>query len=210
MCRPDTGVQRLAVFHQQHQHQKHEQQHTHQQRFSRSNTWWKKSLAIRTVAFVDAEVEKLMSNSRFLRRREQQQQQQQQGSTIASFRRREIEIGEFLGRGAFSEVYQIKSFHIDEDSSSEHDDDDQVQVGLRRHLQQTCLDTMTGNCQYVVKHLRSDLSVNRTKFHSAAADLVLEVRTFSLSTSISRTTPSHTLSLTRIDFLLWLIVCDTG
>ena len=159
MCRPDTcdGARHFVA---QQQRQRH-----------RSDSWWKKSLAIRTVAFVDAEVDTLLSSSRFLR---QNQQEPESNRAMARFGRKEIELGELLGQGAFSEVYQVASFDVDLLSSSddcEHDEES----SLRSHLQQTAIEPATSVPSYVMKHLKSSLMENRTKFHEAAADLVLEV-----------------------------------
>jgi serine/threonine protein kinase len=144
MCRPDS----VSV----------------QQR-NRSGAWLQRSLAIRTVSFVDSEIDNLLGHCRFL----------QQGHTceekhIARFRRRDIQIGRLLGKGGFSEVHQVTEFDIaeaeDEDDNDDHD--------LRHHLQQTAVDVKTGEHCYVIKHLKKSIMNDLRKFHSAAADLVLE------------------------------------
>ena len=152
----------------------------------------------RIVKHVDSQVETELSNCRFLKQKQQQEQEHHVNdgnddddkvdeasttttfpsstSSIATFHRSDIEIGDFLGRGAFSEVYNVTSFVI-----SYNDTDDQSSL-RQQHLQQTAIDEVTGKSRYVIKHLRNDLITkssntnNSAKFYSAAADLVLEVR----------------------------------
>jgi serine/threonine protein kinase len=145
MCRPDA----VAV----------------QQR-NRSGAWLQRSLAIRTVSFVDSEIDNLLGHCRFL----QQVGQTCEEKHIARFRRRDIQIGSLLGKGGFSEVHQVTGFQIEDDE----DEDDMEAHDLLHRLQQTAVDAKTGEHRYVIKHLKKDIMNDRKKFHSAAADLVLE------------------------------------
>ncbi|KAL3902797.1 MAG: hypothetical protein SGARI_005670 [Bacillariaceae sp.] len=118
----------------------------------------KRSLATRTISFIESELERSTCESSFLRER--------QPSPIAKLERGEIILGDLLGRGGFCEVYAIASFCLENSLQEEH------QQLARLNLQHTT------SSQYVMKHLREDLfsSQDRSKFHLAATDLVLEAQ----------------------------------
>jgi serine/threonine protein kinase len=103
------------------------------------------------VTFVEAKVETLEENCRFLNNFEP-------NPDICPLRRNEIQVGALLGEGGFSEVYQVESLDFD---------DDVRLVEQERRLVERRL---------VIKHLKKDLLSERKKFHQAAADLVLEAK----------------------------------
>jgi serine/threonine protein kinase len=94
---------------------------------------------------------------------------QQPPHPIAKVERREVKVGDLLGRGGFSEVYAVTAVCLEEEAGQEQMNEQR----LARDTLQNC-----SSFQYVVKHLREDLfsSQERSIFHSAAADLVLEAQ----------------------------------
>lgn len=78
--------------------------------------------------------------------------------------RSEIMAGTLLGNGAFSEVYQIWGFELQ---------DQDWQRESRQALKDTAMSS-NGNCRYVLKHLRNALTQDKTRFVHAASDLVME------------------------------------
>mmetsp|Transcript_2445 Transcript_2445/g.4595 ORF Transcript_2445/g.4595 Transcript_2445/m.4595 type:complete len:529 (+) Transcript_2445:298-1884(+) len=136
-----------------------------------------RSLATRTVSFVESEIESLTSQCRFLK------ETNVDASNIAKLERSEVVLGKLLGEGGFSEVYTVEGFCLKEDEDEDGMDLDEVlseqefnekQLEARSKLATTY--RASHMSQYVVKHLRKDLLSTRSKFHSAAADLVLEAQ----------------------------------
>lgn len=78
--------------------------------------------------------------------------------------RSEILAGTRLGNGAFSEVYQIWGFKLQ---------DQDWQRESRENLARNAM-SENGNCAYVLKHLRNELTHDKSRFIHAASDLVLE------------------------------------
>jgi serine/threonine protein kinase len=131
---------------------------------NRSSDWLQRSMATRTVAYVESEVEQLTTTCRFLNATTESCG----GSSIANFHRNEIHVGAPIGQGGFSEVRQIT--HLD--LTAEHDMEENT---LRTQLAESAVDEF-GQCRYVMKHLKQDLLMSRSRFHQAAADLVLEAK----------------------------------
>eukprot|EP00980_Cylindrotheca_fusiformis_P008618 scaffold1830_cov117-Cylindrotheca_fusiformis.AAC.17 len=129
------------------------------------NAFRARSLAQRTVAAVEAEVDIFLSACQFLSRGVE--------SPIAKLHRNEIRVSALLGKGAFSEVYQVAGFDLS--SSSENDFEEEK---LRKQLH---LCGEKGNkSRFVIKHLRPDLAMQRSTFNNAAADLVIEAKFLSI------------------------------
>jgi serine/threonine protein kinase len=93
---------------------------------------------------VEAEIESLASTCKFLNSPPR--------NNLLRLHRRDLQIGQLLGQGTFSQVYEITT-----------SDDEQDEQDEEHHHQ-----------PLVMKHLRKDLLSKRTKFNQAAADLVLE------------------------------------
>eukprot|EP00529_Nitzschia_sp_RCC80_P016937 CAMPEP_0113451698 /NCGR_PEP_ID=MMETSP0014_2-20120614/6471_1 /TAXON_ID=2857 /ORGANISM="Nitzschia sp." /LENGTH=659 /DNA_ID=CAMNT_0000343059 /DNA_START=541 /DNA_END=2520 /DNA_ORIENTATION=- /assembly_acc=CAM_ASM_000159 len=140
----------------------------------RQRSFMKRSMASRTVSFIEAEVEPLTSQCQFV-----QNNRNNNTSTIMELDRSQIVVGELLGEGGFSSVYEVRNiFHNRSDDDHDHDfnamgEDEQQEP----------------KCDYVIKHLRRDVVMpqsspshchsnnrSRSKFYSAAADIVWEAR----------------------------------
>mmetsp|Transcript_51559 Transcript_51559/g.59666 ORF Transcript_51559/g.59666 Transcript_51559/m.59666 type:complete len:494 (+) Transcript_51559:135-1616(+) len=91
----------------------------------------------------------------------------------------EIILGELVGTGAFCEVhdlYDVKCKRLqDEDEDEAGEGRTKNDNQQREYIYQTCQDTM-GNSRYVVKHLRPNLSSDRSYkvFNHARADCLRE------------------------------------
>jgi serine/threonine protein kinase len=121
-------------------------------------------VALRPAAYIQAQVDNLASKSQFLN-----DENNKGESEMAIFQRNEIRTCRLLGNGAFSEVHQIRSFRLSDVIEPDQDD------YRCEYLQQTAIDSK-GRCRYALKHLRRDMEKSEGKFHSAAADLVLEAK----------------------------------
>jgi serine/threonine protein kinase len=126
------------------------------------HAWIQRSVAVRTEAFVEAEVAKLTRSSRLFTEGSNEENE------LALFHRNEIQACGLLGNGAFSEVHIIWGFQL-------YNIDDPLQEQAREQVQQTAFDRH-GHGHYVLKHLRRDLAQDRSKFVHAAADLVMEAK----------------------------------
>jgi serine/threonine protein kinase len=98
---------------------------------------WNDATARRMTDHIHAEVKSMVTNSRLVRKSE----------GIALVRRDELRIGELLGRGAFSEVHDVKIIHGERADS-------------RR--------------RYAMKHLKAKLLGQPENFRLAAAELAVE------------------------------------
>eukprot|EP00547_Thalassionema_nitzschioides_P004655 CAMPEP_0194215092 /NCGR_PEP_ID=MMETSP0156-20130528/16616_1 /TAXON_ID=33649 /ORGANISM="Thalassionema nitzschioides, Strain L26-B" /LENGTH=307 /DNA_ID=CAMNT_0038943515 /DNA_START=81 /DNA_END=1001 /DNA_ORIENTATION=+ len=88
------------------------------------------------------------------------------------FDRSELRIGELLGSGGFSDVYEVLDFELSDGgnrilSSS--------QVATRKQYQITPLGN-NGKSKYAIKHLKAELMEDFSLFCIAACDLVLEAQ----------------------------------
>lgn len=93
-------------------------------------------------------------------------------SNIGIFDRAELRIGELLGSGGFSDVYEVLDFSLSDEgnrilSSS--------QVETRKKYQKTPLGD-NSKSKYVIKHLKAELMEEFSLFCIAACDLVLEAQ----------------------------------
>ena len=83
----------------------------------RQKLFLQRSLASRTISFVETEIESLTSKCHFLK-------ENTITCKIAKLERSEIVVGELLGEGGFSQVHTVKKF--DFITEEEDDDDDDV------------------------------------------------------------------------------------
>jgi serine/threonine protein kinase len=132
-------------------------------------SWMKRSVASRTAHMVETEVAVLTARCRFLQQRQQATENGECSNTIGIFNRCEIVTGELVGQGAFSEVWEVKEILLRHSSRFS----EREQQGRERTLRKNCIDA-SGNCRYVIKHLKDGLASKRRIFHQAAADLVIE------------------------------------
>ena len=141
-------------------------------------------------AFIESQVLRLTSDCRLFQE-PNEEEAEANGSSPALFHRHEIQTSwNMLGNGAFSEVYTVKKFFLqdkgfvdaEQRAARESLQNKRESSGLEDQVQ--CLQ-LEGNCrlrksrsnssyQYVIKHLRRDLMADRKKFIHAAGDLVME------------------------------------
>ncbi|CAJ1922842.1 unnamed protein product [Cylindrotheca closterium] len=131
----------------------------------RAAAFRKRSMAQRTVTSIESEIELFMSKCSLLASFEDEE------SCVAKFHRSEIEVGELLGKGAFSEVYQVKA--VNPCFEHESEDEENLRCVVHQACEAQCNDDAD---QFIVKHLRPELLTQRTAFNNAAADLVLEAK----------------------------------
>ena len=188
MTLPPTPTELVGVPSSPSQQQQQQQQSCKAKDFSlQKQQWYQRSVGLRMEAYIEAEVAKLTKTCRLLNRLsdddEDDEDEDDQGEDswineedlLPIFHRNEVLTCSLLGNGAFSEVYQVWGFRL---LSLREDEEDPHQYQVRRNLMQSAIDPFTGQCRYVMKHLRHDMltSSTRTKFHHAAADLVLEAK----------------------------------
>jgi serine/threonine protein kinase len=134
-----------------------------------------RSLATRTVSFVESQVERLTCECNFIKH-------EQPNAQIAELDRSEVLLGELLGQGGFSQVHSVACIRLDNNDNSNEYDFNLQQLQVRALLQESA---NSGCARYVLKHLRPDLCSSpsiqhrqqqRSAFHAAAADLVLEAQ----------------------------------
>lgn len=94
---------------------------------------------------------------------------------IATFHRDEIIVGELLGEGTFSCVYEVTGFDLRNNDDTgcdtdEHDSNQQQQSLLRQQL------ASNSPTLYALKHLKDTLLQNSHEFEQAATDLVMEAK----------------------------------
>lgn len=127
------------------------------------NGWWRRSLVQKTVSFVENDLHHVLQLSPFLQKAKRNEQ-------VAFFHRSEILTGELLGKGGFSEVYEIAGFNLD------------PAVGLKLTYPQqqarwqyarSCRNA-DGSYRFAIKILQEHLSANPKDFQFAASDLVVE------------------------------------
>jgi serine/threonine protein kinase len=126
---------------------------------SRKSSFLARSMAHRTVSFIENAMEKKLSGSQFL-------QTHPVHADLVSLTREDMTLGQRLGRGAFSDVYELDCV--------EHDECDTFEPTTRA---QDARDRLAAQpSRLAVKHLREDLLSNRQRFQGATADLVSEAQ----------------------------------
>lgn len=140
-------------------------------------------------AYIESQVLRLTDECRLFQQAEEEDEDE--SNNPALFHRHEIQTSwNLIGKGAFSEVYVVqKMFLLDESFTDvmQREARKALQgkcsagregIGLEEHVQ--CLQLEGDNPQteqshqYVIKHLRRDLMVDRKRFIHAAGDLVME------------------------------------
>mmetsp|Transcript_21686 Transcript_21686/g.32039 ORF Transcript_21686/g.32039 Transcript_21686/m.32039 type:complete len:400 (-) Transcript_21686:76-1275(-) len=98
----------------------------------------------------------------------------QKDDTFAIFENRELNLGKVIGRGGFSDVYEICNFSLIEESrvnrvwTNEQQND-------REFFKDNAVDE-NGTSKYVVKRLQMKMMQSEKKFFMAASDLAMEAQ----------------------------------
>jgi hypothetical protein len=74
---------------------------------SRKSSFLARSMAYRTVSFIESTMEQKLSSSRFL-------QAHPVRSDLVTLNREDMTLGKRIGQGAFSDVYELDAFEPDE------------------------------------------------------------------------------------------------
>ncbi len=86
--------------------------------------------------------------------------------------RYEMSVGKLLGKGGFSDVYEITSFPLVESEEKEDEDQSASREFLKKHVHRGS----NNDCRYAVKYLREDTMKDNEMFKVAAMDLALEAK----------------------------------
>jgi serine/threonine protein kinase len=187
---------------------------------SRQTAWWQASVVRRSSSAVDEAVDELTEKSQFLLRRSSPRNSTVSASStesstsistlptacptsnsnpkwlalptpIAKFHRHEILVGQLLGEGTFSCVYEVTGFDLSRDDDDEHhlfDESDHDVYDDNRRLRQdvaaatlttltpTSATSTTTTTSFALKHLKPDLLTCSKDFEQAATDLVMEAK----------------------------------
>lgn len=95
----------------------------------------------------------------------------QKNDTLGIFERGELQVGELLGSGGFSDVYEVRGF-----SKTESVRTWTYQQSLAREAYKDSAIDRNGKSNYVVKHLKVKMIQDTNKFSMAASDLVMEAQ----------------------------------
>lgn len=125
---------------------------------------WPAKLASLTVEFIQDNLNKMLPPSAVGRQPE---------DTLALFDRNEISVGKQLGKGGFSNVYEIKSFRS-ESTANRQSWKTANQMIIRSFYRENATEEHTGKANYVVKHLKHSLMTTPKAFQMAAVDLAVE------------------------------------
>lgn len=126
---------------------------------------WPTSLANLTVEFIQNNLDKMLPSS--------SGHHHQPQDTLAFFDRNEISVGKQLGKGSFSNVYEIKSFRS-ESFSPRQSWNTANQMIIRSYYRENATEEHTGSGRYVMKHLKHSLMTTPKAFQMAAVDLAVE------------------------------------
>ena len=141
-------------------------------------SWWERVVVQRSACAIENLVEAAVENSTYLSK--------SSGSidSLAKLSREDIQIGKLLGRGTYSNVYEIRGFDIPEDDSLLCIDGEgkghciSEQYDRLERLRQS----ITGPSKqspYAIKHLKPELLKNSKCFETAAMELILEAKLLS-------------------------------
>jgi serine/threonine protein kinase len=110
---------------------------------------WSPQVARRMADSIHAEVKGMVATSRLVRKAE----------GVALVQRHELEVGELLGRGAFSEVHEVRILRNENDGGGNYNS--------HHHQQQQ-------QPRFAMKHLKHKLMSQPDNFRLAAAELAVE------------------------------------
>jgi Protein kinase domain len=129
--------------------------------------WWERVVVQRSSYVVEELVAQYMAGSVFL---------QSDPFPVAWFDRIEIETGDLLGSGTYSNVSQVRRLELVPDFLADHPVQDQLRrelMGTVAHQEPDVPGTTTG---YAIKHLKAELLQNSKLFEAAAADIIMEAK----------------------------------
>lgn len=135
-------------------------------------SWWERVVVQRSSYVVEDLVENYTADSQFL---------QSDPLLVACLDRIEVEVGELLGAGTYSNVYRVRNLDLLPDFLTDHGEQDKLRRGLLPGDKPASDDststppppTSTG---YAIKHLKAELLQNSKLFEAAAADLIMEAK----------------------------------
>jgi len=92
------------------------------------------------------------------------------------FEKKELEFGELVGNGGFSDVYEIRGFSTSATAKSSSASVWNRQQRLDREIMRQKSIDQDGKSRYVVKHLRAKMMEDAENFCFAASDLAMEAQ----------------------------------
>uniref|UniRef100_A0A6S9J152 Protein kinase domain-containing protein n=1 Tax=Ditylum brightwellii TaxID=49249 RepID=A0A6S9J152_9STRA len=143
--------------------------HTHSTRIDApsSNPW------LHAANSCKRSVEKLVASSKLFNKDDDKDEK----DFMALFDMNEIDLGQFLGKGQFSNVYAIESLRV-QPLSEEKEKEDLLspEEHARKFLAENVKRKYTNKSRYAIKFLREDLSRDPDLIVTAVHDLVLEAQ----------------------------------
>mmetsp|Transcript_22141 Transcript_22141/g.33468 ORF Transcript_22141/g.33468 Transcript_22141/m.33468 type:complete len:369 (+) Transcript_22141:47-1153(+) len=127
-----------------------------------------KHVARKIVRNINENVEVLIKDSKLI-----DEKYYEKDEHLGLFKKNELKLGEMLGSGGFSDVYEIRGFNF-----SSEDKISSRKISRRQILKEQAID-YNGCSKFVVKCLKSKLAKDTSKFESAAADLIVEAQLLS-------------------------------
>lgn len=125
-----------------------------------------KQVADAIVRKVNLQVDSMLRGSKVVGR-----EWRQKNNMFGLFENSELEIGELLGSGGFSDVYEVRGFNKAESKRTWT-----YQQSLAREVYKDSATDRNGKSKYVVKHLKVKISHDPNKFSMAASDLMMEAQ----------------------------------
>lgn len=143
-------------------------------------SWWERVVVQRSSYVVEDLVENYTADSKFL---------QSDPLPVACLDRIEVEAGELLGAGTYSNVYRVRNLDLLPDFLTDHEDQDKLRRDLLPDGKPPEEDSTSNNNNaksstppsptstgYAIKHLKAELLQNSKLFEAAAADLIMEAK----------------------------------
>ena len=94
---------------------------------------------------------------------------------IALVKFNELETGEFLGKGSFSNVHEITKVALSQaESTADNEDDPECDPDPRAFLAQNYQRESNNSYRYAVKYLRDDVAADADLYRVGSADLIVE------------------------------------
>jgi Protein kinase domain len=130
-------------------------------------SWWERVVVQRSSYVVEDLVEQYTADSQFLH---------SDPFSVAWLDRIELETGDLLGSGTYSNVSRVQKLELLPDFLKDHPE----QCQLRRELVARSINSSDSGedegSGYAIKHLKAELLQNSKLFEAAAADLIMEAK----------------------------------